>query len=255
MVIVILPLNTEIKCMTKTKTYSALIIEDESDIANLIQLHLKEVCSDIHWANDGQKGLDQALSKEWDIIILDLRLPTLGGLDICKHIRASNQYTPIIMLTAKTTELDRVLGLEVGADDYLTKPFSVLELIARVKAIFRRQHALSQPTPEQTTKDNVIQQGELFLDLDKRIAKRNETTIELTAKEFDLLFYFAANPQRVFNRTQLLDQVWGYGHDGYEHTVNSHINRLRSKLEPDPSQPTYIQTVWGVGYKFHGQIS
>ena len=151
------------------------------------------------------------------------------------------------MLTAKTSELDRVLGLEVGADDYLTKPFSVPELVARVNAILRRSEQYQQSV---IAEEEVLRFGELCVDSAKRKVMLGDSNIELTAKEFDLLWHFASNPGHVFTRTHLLDSVWGYGHDGYEHTVNSHINRLRAKIEKDPAQPQYVITVWGVGYKF-----
>jgi DNA-binding response OmpR family regulator len=153
------------------------------------------------------------------------------------------------MLTAKSTELDRVLGLEVGADDYLTKPFSIPELLARIKALLRRVDALKRKGEEQPAPE-LIQRAGLSIDTAQRRVEVEGRVVELTAKEFDLLLFFARQPGRVFSRVQLLDQVWGYNHDGYEHTVNSHINRLRGKIEKDPSKPDYILTVWGVGYKF-----
>jgi DNA-binding response OmpR family regulator len=153
------------------------------------------------------------------------------------------------MLTAKSTELDRVRGLETGADDYLTKPFSVRELVARIKALLRRVDALS-PEPTHSASDTIIERGPIRISMAKRQVMVNGEEVVLTAKEFDLLAHFARNPGQVFNRVQLLDQVWGYNHEGYEHTVNSHINRLRAKIESDPAKPTYILTVWGVGYKF-----
>jgi DNA-binding response OmpR family regulator len=152
------------------------------------------------------------------------------------------------MLTSKSSEFDRVLGLEIGADDYVTKPFSIRELMARVKAIFRRVEGMQAGFSE--TKMNSIHVGDLAIDPQKRKLGLRGQTVDLTAKEFDLLLYFARHPGRVYTRSQLLDQVWGYGHDGYEHTVNSHINRLRAKIEDDPADPRYILTVWGVGYKF-----
>lgn len=182
-----------------------------------------------------------------DLVILDLMLPGIDGLEICRRIRSRSTYTPILMLTAKSTELDRVLGLEMGADDYLTKPFSVMELTARVKALFRRVDSLSA-RHEQPPR--VISARGLVIDPDRRSVTLHDRPIELTAKEFDLLLHFAENPGRVFSRAQLLDRVWGYSHSGYEHTVNSHINRLRAKIEKNPNQPEYVQTVWGVGYKF-----
>lgn len=235
--------------MTQQHGKSVLIIEDEQDIAQLIQLHLTEVCSQVVVSADGIEGLQLAQSRNWDLIILDLRLPGIGGLDICKQLRSASSYTPILMLTAKSSELDRVLGLEIGADDYLTKPFSIQELVARVKAIFRRCEAM-QRLQAQQEQASMLQAGSLLIDVAKRQASREGINIELTAREFDLLYYFASHPGRVFNRAQLLDSVWGYGHEGYEHTVNSHINRLRSKIEPDPSHPSHIITVWGVGYRF-----
>ena len=232
-------------------TQQILIIEDEKDIAELIQLHLKDIHIVATLCHDGQSGLDLALSKNWDLVILDLRLPRMDGLEICRRIRESSAYIPVLMLSAKSTELDRVLGLEIGADDYLTKPFSILELMARVKAHLRRSN--QQPSIKSRQQER-IQIGKLDIQIDKRSLCVEDTPVELTAKEFDLLVYFASNPGRVYKRVQLLDQIWGYGHDGYEHTVNSHINRLRSKIEPDPADPTYIVTVWGVGYKMSEKL-
>lgn len=241
----------EMTQMARTYGKSVLVIEDEQDIAQLLHLHLLELCDDVVLAGDGSHGLELALERDWSLIILDLRLPGINGLDICKRLRSAQSYVPILMLTAKSTELDRVLGLEIGADDYLTKPFSIQELMARVKAIFRRCDAINL-NQHHNNEDNLklIKAGSLSIDAEKRQASRHGTTIELTAREFDLLHHFASHPGRVFNRGQLLDSVWGYGHDGYEHTVNSHINRLRSKIEPDPANPTHIITVWGVGYRF-----
>ena len=173
-------------------------------------------------------------------------LPGIDGLEVCQRVRRQSDYTPILMLTAKSSELDRVLGLEVGADDYLTKPFSIRELVARVKAIFRRVDALAAPDDE----DRAIVVGDLEIDPARRRATLGSRPLQLTAKEFDLLFHFARNPGRVYSRSELLDRVWGYGHGGYEHTVNSHINRLRAKIEEDPAHPRFVLTVWGVGYKF-----
>ena len=224
-----------------------LVIEDERDIADLLKLHLADVSGEVVLAFDGTSGLEQALGGRWDLIILDLRLPGVDGLQICRRVRERAAYTPILMLTSKSSELDRVLGLELGADDYLTKPFSILELLARVKAIFRRGESLENAGD---TRSEVINSGSLHIDTDKRTVKINGDTIDLTAKEFDLLVHFARHPGRVYTRTQLLDSVWGYGHEGYEHTVNSHINRLRGKIEQDPASPQMILTVWGVGYKF-----
>lgn len=223
-----------------------LVIEDDEDIARLVKLQLGELSCTVKLAHDGIVGLAEAESRRYDLIILDLTLPGMDGLEICRRIRGRSGYTPILMLTAKSTELDRVLGLEMGADDYLTKPFSMLELAARVKAIFRRVDSLANARGAAP----VIECAGLRIDAEKREVTLDGRQIALTAKEFDLLLHFAENPGRVFGRAQLLDKVWGYTHSGYEHTVNSHINRLRAKIESDPERPAFIQTVWGVGYKF-----
>ncbi len=229
-----------------------LIIEDNQDIANLVSMHLKDNGYTTETANNGQTGLERAQSSAFQLIILDLMLPKLDGLQICRELRGQHINTPILMLTAKSSEVDRVLGLEIGADDYLTKPFSIQELLARVKAIFRRIECYQHAQDNETNKNIII--GDISLDADTRIVKQKDRAIDLTAKEFDLLWYFASHPGRVYSRSQLLDQVWGYGHDGYEHTVNSHINRLRSKIEDDPANPEFILTVWGVGYKFSTEL-
>lgn len=227
-----------------------LVIEDDEDIARLVKLQLGELSCTVKLAYDGIVGLAEAESRPYDLIILDRMLPGMDGLEICRRVRSKAGYTPILMLTAKSTELDRVLGLEMGADDYLTKPFSLLELAARVKAIFRRVDNLGSPraTP------NAIECAGIRIDPEKREVTLDGKPVALTAKEFDLLLHFAENPGRVFGRTQLLDKVWGYTHSGYEHTVNSHINRLRAKIERNPDQPEFIQTVWGVGYKFRDNV-
>lgn len=222
-----------------------LVIEDDQDIAGLISLHLRDAGYHVDSAHDGEKGLNEALASPYGLIILDLMLPGLDGLEICRRLRARLPYIPILMLTAKSAETDRVVGLEMGADDYLTKPFGIRELVARVKALFRRVESLHADSAP-----NRITAGEMSIDVDRRVVTIGRRPVELTAKEFDLLVQFSKNPGRVYTRAQLLDLVWGYGHEGYEHTVNSHINRLRSKIEQDPANPRFILTVWGVGYKF-----
>lgn len=224
-----------------------LVIEDEHDIAHLLELHLRDLGHEVALAHTGPAGLARAEAARFDLIILDLRLPGLDGLEVCRRLRQHKNYTPILMLTAKSTETDRVLGLELGADDYLTKPFSIPELLARVKALFRRIDAAARSVERH---GRTIRAHALAIDFDRRHVTVEDRPVELTAKEFDLLAHFAANPGRVYTRAQLLDSVWGYGHEGYEHTVNSHINRLRAKIERDPAAPRYILTVWGVGYKF-----
>ena len=232
-----------------------LLVEDEQDIADLIVLHLSDLCDEIVVANDGHEGMRHALMQDWSLIILDLRLPGPDGLEICRAVRRERSYQPILMLTSKSSELDRVLGLETGADDYLTKPFSVLELGARVRAILRRVENLTRSAEQSQSNDDSIQSGSMCIDPERRHVTLHGEAVDLTAREFDLLTHFAKHPGRVFRRAELLDRVWGYGHEGYEHTVNSHINRLRSKIEGDPSHPQYIVTVWGVGYKFSEQTA
>jgi len=232
-----------------------LLVEDEQDIAELVTLHLSGVCDEIVVASDGYEGMRLATSSDWSLIILDLRLPGPDGLEICRAVRRERAYQPVLMLTSMSSELDRVLGLETGADDYLTKPFSVLELVARVRAIFRRVENLQQTKPQRSASHALTSVGNMQIDPDRREVLLDGRMIDLTAREFDLLDYFARHPGRVFRRADLLDKVWGYGHEGYEHTVNSHINRLRAKIEDDPSKPELIVTVWGVGYKFSGENS
>jgi DNA-binding response OmpR family regulator len=227
---------------------NVLVIEDDLDIAQLLKIHLAELSCAVKLSMDGVVGLAQAEANQYDLIILDIMLPGMDGLEVCRRLRAKTNYTPILMLTSKSTELDRVLGLEMGADDYLTKPFSIMELVARVKAIFRRVDNLSTTNPGIGVK--LIEAADLKIDAEKRSVTLAGQALDLTAKEFDLLLHFAQNPGRVYSRAQLLDRVWGYSHSGYEHTVNSHINRLRAKIEKNPNEPVFIQTVWGVGYKF-----
>jgi DNA-binding response OmpR family regulator len=225
-----------------------LVIEDNTDIARLVALHLKDLSYQVDLATDGRSGLDRAMKGNYDLIILDILLPGLDGLEVCRRLRGASKHTPVLMLTARTTELDRVLGLELGADDYLTKPFSIMELLARVKAIIRRAGLADTQRPDNGS--DIIRINGLLIDPARRAVSVDDTAIDLTAREFDLLYYFASHPGQVFSRQQLLNRVWGYGHDGYEHTVNSHINRLRKKIERDPANARYILTVWGVGYKF-----
>jgi DNA-binding response OmpR family regulator len=225
-----------------------LLVEDDLDISHLVRLHLRDLGYEVEIAADGTKGLNRALTTQYDLIILDLMLPGIDGMEVCRRLRAQPDYTPVLMLTAKSSEIDRVLGLEMGADDYLTKPFSIRELLARVKAIFRRVEVLGTGQPED--KSDVLAVDDLVLDAAKRKVTLSGEPVQLTSREFELLQHFAQNPGRVYTRSQLLDQVWGYGYEGYEHTVNSHINRLRGKIENDPANPRFIKTVWGVGYKF-----
>ncbi len=227
-----------------------LIVEDDRDIAHLVALHLRDTGYGMDIADDGRVGLEKALTQDYDLVILDLTLPGVEGLEVCRSLRARPRYPLILMLTARSSELDRVLGLEIGADDYLTKPFSIRELLARVKALFRRMGALGATSALCPENKTMIQGGPLIIDADKREVTLAGRGVSLTAKEFDLLFLFACHPARVYTRAQLLDLVWGVGYEGFEHTVNSHINRLRAKIEENPARPRYLLTAWGVGYKF-----
>jgi len=277
---------------------SVLIVEDEHDIAQLIKVHLQELALNVDICHDGETALNLALTNQYQAIILDVMLPKLSGLDVCRQVRDAKPLQPILMLTSRTSETDRVLGLELGADDYMTKPFSVRELQARVRAQLRRYHCIekanqlsnhelngghqavvngalngslnadSNETPlsgreamvsngaeingqEMKNAHQATCIGQLMIDHTYHQVKYKEDTIELTSTEFELLSYLGSHPDQVFSRSQLLDSVWGYHHSGYEHTVNSHINRLRNKLETDTSNPQIIQTVWGVGYKLN----
>lgn len=231
---------------TVTEQKRILVIEDDRDIAELLALHLRDHYSDVQLCGSGSEGFELAQKEDWDLILLDIRLPGMDGLEVCRRIRAGEDYVPIIMLTSKSTELDHVLGLEMGADDYVTKPFSVIALLSRVKAMFRRVAIMGK---NKTVSEDVIAHDDIAIQVTKRHVAIAGAEIDLTAKEFDLLCHFVRHPGDVFSRAQLLDEVWGYGHEGYEHTVNSHINRLRLKIEKDPTEPQYVQTVWGVGYK------
>ena len=224
-----------------------LIVEDDPDISSLVAMNLKDMSYEVESCDDGRQGLKMAQVGQYDLIILDVMLPSMDGLDICRNLRSDGSVTPILMLTARDSEADRVIGLEFGADDYLSKPFSVRELQARIKALLRRVQMLNTRKPDET---NLLVFNDLFIDSAKRQVSLGKKKVDLTGTEFDLLLYMARQPGTVFSRAELLDSVWGYQHSGYEHTVNSHINRLRTKLEKDPSKPEFVLTVWGVGYKF-----
>jgi len=225
-----------------------LIIEDDRDIANLMAIHLADLGFGIDKASDGKEGLLKALNSGYRIILLDIRLPGLDGVEICKKLRQEKNHTPIIMVTSKAEEIDKIIGLEIGADDYITKPFSIRELIARVKALLRRSEI--NPTAGEENGISEIRTDGLFINKPMRIVEIYGRRVELSPKEFDLLVLFSSNPGRTYTRSQLLDMVWGYQFEGYEHTVNSHINRLRTKIEKNADNPEFILTTWGVGYKF-----
>ncbi|WP_321888608.1 response regulator transcription factor [Paraburkholderia bannensis] len=229
------------------QTKRVLIVEDDADIANVLMLHLRDEHYEVVHSADGTEGLRLLEQGGWDALILDLMLPGVDGLEICRRARAMTRYTPIIITSARSSEVHRILGLELGADDYLAKPFSVLELVARVKALLRRVEAMAK---DLRLEGGTLMLGGFSIDPVTREAQVDGRRIELTPREFDLLYHFARHPGKVFSRMELLNAVWGYQHEGYEHTVNTHINRLRTKIEVDPAQPVRILTVWGRGYKF-----
>ena len=224
-----------------------LVAEDQADIRDLLVMNLRGAGYEVAAVADGAAALASQSEQRSDLLVLDLMMPALDGLEVCKALRARGHGTPILMLTAKSTELDRVLGLELGADDYLTKPFSLAELLARVKALLRRSEM--QRAAADGSQPRVLRNGSLEIEPAKRLVRHGGTVVDFTALEFELLLHFAKHPGHVFTRAQLLDAVWGYSHDGYEHTVTTHINRLRNKLEADPMRPQLILTVRGAGYK------
>ena len=225
-----------------------LLVEDDDAIAGALRLHLEEAGYRLHREADGLLAMAAIDRQRWDLVLLDLMLPSADGWAICRHLRARHADVPVIMLSARSAEAHRVLGLELGADDYLAKPFSMLELVARVRALLRRIEQMRQP-PAAASEQGF---GPFKLNLERRTLMRDGSSVPLTLREFDLLHFLVRHPGRAFSRGELLQRVWGDGFDGYEHTVNSHINRLRSKIEDDTREPRCIVTVWGVGYRFDG---
>tara|TARA_R110002020_G_scaffold455041_1_gene671047 strand:+ start:1444 stop:2142 length:699 start_codon:yes stop_codon:yes gene_type:complete len=228
-----------------------LIVEDDPNISQLIQIHLKDLDYEIKVKNNGREGFESANTNPYDLIILDIMLPEMDGIAICQRLRALDNFTPILMITAKSEEIDKVIGLESGADDYITKPFKIREFIARVKAIMRRQDQFAMLAANEV---KLIKFESLEIDEKKRKVLLLQKRVDLTPKEFDLLVLMAKNPGRSYSRGELLELIWGYDFSGYEHTVNAHINRLRAKIEEDPNNPAYILTTWGVGYRFNDEI-
>jgi DNA-binding response OmpR family regulator len=224
-----------------------LVVEDDQDIARITALNLAAEGFDVTVEHSAESGLANIGRETPDLLLLDLMLPDADGLQLCRTLRASPTYIPIIILSAKSSEAHRVLGLELGADDYLPKPFSMTELVARAHAVMRRMEAAMRLAD---TRAGIIRRGRLSIDPVERQAHLDDRLLTLTAKEFDLLMFFARNAGHAFRREELLDHVWGITHEGYEHTVNTHINRLRNKIEDDPAKPAWILTVWGTGYKF-----
>jgi two-component system alkaline phosphatase synthesis response regulator PhoP len=227
---------------------SLLVVEDDENISSAISEYFSRAGYNVKTVQDGLMGVKSALDDPPDAVVLDLMLPKLDGLAVCRELREKVGYLPILMLTAKDDVVDKVLGLEMGADDYITKPFSLRELEARIKSVLRRART---PASSDGAKDEApIIRGRLRIDPAKRDVTIGERQVDLTPKEFDLLRLFAANPGRVFPRKYLLEKIWDYSYEGYDRTIDSHINRLRAKIEENPENPQMVLTVWGIGYKF-----
>jgi two-component system alkaline phosphatase synthesis response regulator PhoP len=244
--------NFFIKIIMEQSMDKILVVEDDQDIADLVTINLQEIGLTVEHCLSGEAALEKLGINQYDLVILDVMLPGISGLDVCRQLRVQKPEQVILMVTSRDSEIDRVLGLELGADDYMTKPFSVRELQARVRSQLRRVHLFTKISQQQLTKQSAEQYltlGTLKIDSMSHLVTLNGKNVALTSTEFDLLFYFASHPEQVFSREQLLSSVWGYHHSGYEHTVNSHINRLRNKVERNTTKPEIVQTVWGVGYK------
>ncbi len=226
---------------------SLLIIEDDDNISTAIEEYFSRAGYAVNTAPDGIAGIESAGKHRPDVVVLDLMLPKMDGLAVCKELRGKNPQMPIIMLTAKDDVVDKVLGLEMGADDYITKPFSLREVEARIKSVLRRARATAASNGDDETP---IVRGNLRIEPVRREVTIGEKQVELTPKEFDLLRLFAGNPGRVFPRKYLLEKIWDYSYEGYDRTIDSHINRLRAKVEDNPDNPQLVLTVWGIGYKF-----
>ena len=222
-----------------------LVVDDEKLIVKGIRFSLEQEGMEVDCAYDGEDALNRIQNKEYDMILLDLMLPKMNGLEVCQHVREFSDV-PIIMLTAKGEDMDKILGLEYGADDYITKPFNILEVKARIKAIMRR----TRKAVVQEEKSHIVQYGDLKLDCESRRVFISSREINLTAKEFDVLELLVFNPNKVYSRENLLNIVWGYEYPGDVRTVDVHIRRLREKIESNPSEPKYVHTKWGVGYYF-----
>lgn len=224
-----------------------LVVDDEEKIREVVRMYLEKEGFDVGEACDGQAALQLAAGESWDLIVLDLMMPGIDGWSVCKELRKTTTV-PIIMLTARDSEVDRILGLELGADDYLVKPFSPRELVARVKAVLRRSR-IAAPEARQAKNNALVYPG-LSIDPDSRLVLVNERPVNLTPKEYELLYHLAKSPNRIFTRDELLEVVWGYDYFGYARTVDTHINRLRDKLLNASGGTSHISTAWGVGYKF-----
>lgn len=225
-----------------------LVVDDEKLIVKGIRFSLEQDGMEVDCAYDGQEALDLATSNHYDMILLDVMLPKLDGFEVCQNIREFSTV-PIVMLTAKGDDMDKILGLEYGADDYITKPFNILEVKARIKAIMRRA-SLGQSVRTEYREENVIEDGDLVLDKSNRRLTILGEEYNLTSKEFDMLVLLVTNPKKVFSREDLLHKIWGEDYPGDERTVDVHVRRLREKIEPNPKEPKYVRTKWGVGYYY-----
>lgn len=223
-----------------------LIIEDEEDLVKGLRLNLADEGYKVDWASNGEEGLRKAMEETPDLIILDIMLPKKNGLDVCRELRQKNIFIPIIMLTAKGEEIDKVVGLEIGADDYMTKPFSIRELLARIKAHLRREKREGKTVPE------VYLFGDVEIDFTHFKVKRKDKELDLTSLEAEILKYFIAHQGEVITRENLLDKIWGYEKYPTTRTIDNHILKLRKKIETDPSHPKYILSIYGEGYRFMG---
>ena len=223
-----------------------LVVDDEKLIVKGIRFSLEQDGMEVDCAYDGEEAFEKAKANPYDMILLDVMLPKMDGFEVCQQIREFSDV-PIIMLTAKGDDMDKILGLEYGADDYITKPFNILEVKARIKAIMRRMSP-----PAGSTKDsNILKSGDVELNIDSRKLRIVDKDYNLTSKEFDMMYLFVSNPGKIYSRELLLEKIWGEDYPGDARTVDVHIRRLREKIEPNPSDPRYIQTRWGVGYFYH----
>jgi DNA-binding response OmpR family regulator len=227
---------------------SLLVVEDDENISSAISEYFSRAGYNVKTVEDGLMGVKSALDDPPDAVVLDLMLPKMDGLAVCRELREKANHMPILMLTAKDDVVDKVLGLEMGADDYITKPFSLRELEARIKSVLRRSR--TSVNADGGKDEAPVVRGNLRIDPARREVTIGERQVELTPKEFDLLRLFAANPGRVFPRKYLLEKIWDYSYEGYDRTIDSHINRLRAKIEQNPENPQMVLTVWGIGYKF-----
>ena len=225
-----------------------LVVDDERVLVKGLRFNLENEGYQVEVGYDGQEAVDKARTGDFDLILLDLMMPKIDGLEACMQIRGFSDV-PIIMLTARGDDMDKIMGFEYGADDYITKPFNILEVKARIRALLRRASAARRQKEE----EGRLRQGIIAVDTATRMAWRGEEPVELTAREFDLMVLLMGNPGRVYSRENLLDLVWGYEYVGDYRTVDVHVRRLREKLEPDPANPRYLMTKWGVGYYFNGQ--